>query len=252
MPKLMADPLPPGCPWSGWTPPNVDWCEEELCSWVVNPADTWSNLAYVGFGVAMALRARGRHSPVLTLFAPASVLVGIFSFVYHASYTWFLQFFDFVGMFVFCFTLITANALRLHWVRPERAIGFLVVGVALFSALVLLVSETTVPIQALVALLIGAILGQEWSLYRRDPANAPDYRAFQIALGLLAAAALFSLADVTRVFCDPSNHWLQGHAIWHLLSAASLYAMFRFHEGIEDRASALGDSSPAVLGPAQV
>ena len=38
--------LPPGCPWSGFTPPNVDWCEEELCAWVVNPADTWSNLAY--------------------------------------------------------------------------------------------------------------------------------------------------------------------------------------------------------------
>jgi hypothetical protein len=251
MPKLMADPLPPGCPWSGWTPPNVDWCEEELCSWVVNPADTWSNLAYLGFGAAMALRARGRHSPVLSLFAPASVLVGIFSFVYHASYTWFLQFFDFVGMFVFCFTVITANALRLHWIRPERAIAFLAAGVVLFSALVLVVSETTLPIQGLVALLIAAVVGQEWTVHRRDPTNAPDYRAFRIALGLLAAAALCSLADVTRTFCDPKNHWLQGHAVWHVLSAASLYAMFRFYEGIEGRASTNRDPSPAVPRPTQ-
>jgi hypothetical protein len=187
----------------------------------------------------MALRARSRQSKVLSLFAPASVLVGVFSFVYHASYTWFLQFFDFVGMFVFCFAVITANALRLGWIRPRRAVGFLASGVVLFSALVLLVSETALPIQSLVAVLIATILGQEWRLHRRGSIDAPNYRAFWLALGLLAAAALGSLADVTRTFCDPTNHWLQGHAIWHVLSAASLYAMFRFYEGIEDRGPSL-------------
>ena len=34
MPRMLAPPLPPGCPWSGFTPPNVDWCEEELCAWI--------------------------------------------------------------------------------------------------------------------------------------------------------------------------------------------------------------------------
>jgi hypothetical protein len=239
MPKLMADPLPPGCPWSGWTPPNVDWCEEELCGWIVNPADTWSNLAYVAFGIAMALRARGRSSPVLSLFAPASVIVGAFSFAYHASYTYFLQFFDFVGMFLFCFVIITANALRLGWIRREQRLAFLLAGVVFFSAGVPLLGETTIPIQSLVGLLIAAILAQEWAVFRsrRSGAGASDYRRFAIGLVLLAAAAAFSLADVTRAFCDPTNHWLQGHAIWHVLTAASLYAIFRFYEAIEDRAA---------------
>ena len=58
MPRLLAAPLPPGCPWSGFTPPNVDWCEEELCAWIVNPADTWSNLAYVVLGLFMWWAAR--------------------------------------------------------------------------------------------------------------------------------------------------------------------------------------------------
>jgi len=239
MPKLMADPLPPGCPWSGWTPPNVDWCEEELCGWIVNPADTWSNLAYIAFGIAMALRAHGRSSSVLSLFAPASVIVGVFSFAYHASYTYFLQFFDFVGMFLFCFVIITANALRLGWIGRERRVAFLVAGVVLFSAGVPLLSETTIPIQSLVGLLIAAILAQEASASRRRRAGsgATDYRPFFIGLALLVVAAAFSLADVTRAFCDPSDHWLQGHAIWHLLTAASLYAMFRFYAEIEDRAA---------------
>jgi len=46
------------------------------------------------------------------------------------------------------------------------------------------------------------------------------------------------------VFCDPSNHWIQGHALWHLLTAASLYAMFRFYEGIESRAAAAPAAAP--------
>jgi hypothetical protein len=233
MPKFLADPLPPGCPWSGWTPPNVDWCEEELCSWVVNPADTWSNLAYLAFGLAMALRARGRGSDALSLFAPASVIVGAFSFAYHASYTYFLQFFDFVGMFLFCFVILTANALRLGWIRREQRIVFLVGGVVLFSALVPPLGETSIPIQSLVGVLIAAILWQEWRASRSPAAAAADYRPFIAGLALLAVAAAFSLADLTRSFCDPGNHWLQGHAFWHLLTAASLYAMFRFYEGLE-------------------
>jgi hypothetical protein len=232
MPAFLAPPLPPGCPWSGWTPPNVDWCEEELCSLVVNPAGTWSNLAYVVLGVLMILAARRipkpQRAPSLDLFGPASILVGLSSLVYHASYTYFFQFFDFVGMFLFCFTVITANALRLGWIGPERRIAFLTGSVVGASALVPLVGETSFPIQGLVGLLIAAILGQEALLWRRAPRAAP-YALFGLALALLAAAAAASLADVTRAWCDPANHWLQGHALWHGLSAASLLALFAFY-----------------------
>ncbi len=235
MPRFTAEPLAPGCPWSGWTPPNVDWCEAERCAWVVNPSDTWSNLAYIAFGIlmiAMARReAKGQASPVLSLFGPASIVVGVFSLVYHASYTYFFQFFDFVGMFVFCFAVITANALRLGWIGPSRRWLFYALGVIAFSALVPVLSETVIPIQALVAVLIGAIVAQEAAIAtRRTPAEPrPPYALFGLALALIAAAAGFSLADVTRTWCDP-EHWLQGHALWHLLSAASLLALFRFYQ----------------------
>lgn len=36
-------PLPDGCPWSGWTLPNLKWCEDNVCAWVTAPANTWSN-----------------------------------------------------------------------------------------------------------------------------------------------------------------------------------------------------------------
>jgi hypothetical protein len=234
--------MPEGCPWSGWTPPNVNWCEEELCAWVTNPADTWSNLAYVVLGLWMMQESRrhaGSGGPNLAVFGPASILVGVFSGIYHASYTYFLQFFDFVGMFVFCFTVISENAVRLAWVGPARKIPFFVVGVVLFSALVPLLTELGVAIQPLVAVLIALGLGQELALCRRarESGRPIAYQSYWVGLGFLAAGGVCSLLDVTRVWCDPTNHWLQGHATWHILTAIALFAFFRFYASLETRAA---------------
>jgi len=234
---LLAPPLPPGCPWSGWTPPNLDWCEEELCSLVTNPANTWSNLLYLALGVLMWREARRRASPALSLFGPASIAVGVFSFAYHASYTAFLQFFDFVGMFLFCFTVLALNARRLGWIPAERQVAFYLGGVALFSALVPLLFGTRFPIQGLVGALVLAMIGQELALRRRS-GPLPAHRWWWAALALIALAAFFSLLDLTRAWCDPADHRLQGHALWHLLSAASLYALFRFYAALEDAGTA--------------
>ena len=230
--RLIAPPLPAGCPWSGWTPPNVDWCERELCSWVVNPANTWSNLPYLALGALMFWQARGTGSRALARFGPASVAVGAFSLVYHASYTWFFQFFDFVGMFLFCFAVLTPNALRLGWIAPGRQAAFFLGGVGSASALVVLGFESGVPIQGLVALLVLVAVGQELAWRRRHGALRA-HRSWWAALALFAVAAAASLLDVTRSCCDPDDHWLQGHAAWHVLSALGLYCLFRFYADLE-------------------
>lgn len=227
---LLAPPLPPGCPWSGFTPPNVDWCEQELCAWIVNPADTWSNLAYLGSAIAMWRLAARLGRADLAHFAPACALVGAFSFAYHASYTWALQFLDFVGMFLFCFLVIARNALRLAWLAAARERTLWLAGTALASAAVPPLFYAGVPIQGSVFVLIVFMVGQELALFRRaGAAERADYGAYWLALGLLGAASAFSLADVTRAWCDPENPWLQGHALWHVLSAAALYALLRFY-----------------------
>jgi hypothetical protein len=235
MSRLLAPPLPPGCPWSGWTPPNVDWCEQEICAWVTNPANTWSNLLYVALGLLMWREARREGLRALALFGPTSIAVGAFSFAYHASYTWFLQFFDFVGMFLFCFTVLARNAVRLGWIGIASETRFVLAGSAVASALVPPLFDAGIPIQASVLLLVLAMIGQELRLRRRDGAR-PAHRLWWTAVALIALAAVFSALDVTRLWCDPTNHWLQGHALWHLLSAASLYALFRFYVALEPAA----------------
>ena len=230
VPPHLAPPLSPGCPWSGFTPPNVDWCEAERCAAIVNPSDTWSNLLYLVLGVWMWREARRSGRRDLSLFGPAGVAVGVFSFAYHASYTFALQFFDFVAMFLFCFTVLARNAVRLGWIGSARETRFFVLGVAGMSALVPPLFYAGFPIQALVAILIAVGLAQEWRLRRRDgPSSA--YRIYTVGLALLGAAGLASLADVTRVACDPAS-WLQGHAVWHVLSALALAAFFRFYASL--------------------
>jgi hypothetical protein len=83
----------------------------------------------------------------------------------------------------------------------------------------------------LVLALILAMVGQELALRgrARREGRRVDYRPYGAALGLIAAAGVCSALDVTRVFCDPNDHWLQGHALWHLLSAASLLALYHFY-----------------------
>ncbi|HXK25647.1 MAG TPA: ceramidase domain-containing protein [Myxococcota bacterium] len=227
---LLSPPLPPGCPWSAFTPPNVNWCEAERCGWIVNPSDAWSNLLYLVLGVWMWREARQSGRADLARFGPAGVAIGVFSFAYHASYTFALQFFDFVAMFLFSFTVLARNAVRLRWIAPAHETRFFVACVALFSALVPPLFRVGFPIQALVALGIAVALAQEWRLRRRDGAS-PAYRSYRLALLLLGAAALASLADVTRAWCDPTS-WLQGHALWHVLSALALASLFRFYASL--------------------
>lgn len=232
MQPQLAPPLRPGCPWSGWRPPNVDWCEEELCGWVVNPADTWSNLAYVGLGLWMWHMARRDGQRHMLHFGPAGVAVGVGSFAYHMSYTYALQILDFVGMFLFCWSVIAANARRLAWVQGEPGMwAVLAAGVLGFTALVPPLFEAGIPIQGLVALLIGVALGQEIALLRRG-GERPAYGPYALGLALLAGGALFSLLDLTRSWCDPTNHWLQGHALWHVLTALALLCFYHFYAGL--------------------
>jgi hypothetical protein len=80
--------------------------------------------------------------------------------------------------------------------------------------------------------LIAIVLVQEGLLLRRDGTTSA-HPWLAAALLLLGGATFFSLLDVTRTWCDPDDHWLQGHAIWHLLSAASLLALFGFYGRLE-------------------
>jgi hypothetical protein len=234
----------PACPWQGLAElgaPNVKWCEERLCSYINEPANAWSNLAYIAVaagilwsrraaaasvsrppGTAAASDARQR---LLAWFAPIIATIGVCSFVYHASNVYVTQILDFIGMYLFCFLLLLLNGMRLGFLARSRFAAAFVGCVGLLSAATAVLSRVGFPIQSLVALLTLGILVSELFIHRQVP-SPYSLRNFFLSLGLLLGGAVCSALDVTRRWCDPTNHFLQGHAVWHVLSAFSLLAAY--------------------------
>lgn len=236
----MLGPMPPSdCPWqalAAYGPPNVKWCEERLCAWIGEPANAWSNLAFVLVALAIHARARGLRGP-LRRFAPTVALVGATSFVYHASNTAITQLLDFFGMYLFCGLLLALNAARLGWLSARRLLPVLLASTLALTAVTAVLVRRGAPIQAIVLALIAAIVATE-AVARRRVGRRYRLGAFAAALALLAAALACSLLDATRVWCDPSDHVLQGHAAWHVLSALSLLAAFVHYRQFADGALA--------------
>lgn len=227
--EMNVPPMQPGCPWSdaanAWLP-NVKWCEAQRCAWIVEPANTWSNLAYVVLGLWLWWRGARRGAPLQRTFGGAMLAVGGCSFLYHASYTGLLQILDFAGMYVFAGLPLVLNAERLGWVPAARRGATYGWGVGGLTALTVPLRFTPFPIQGIVLALVLATLATEWRLRGRD---AVSYRPLLAAIGLLAIAVTFSVLDVTRAWCEPRNLVLQGHALWHVLSALSLLCASQFY-----------------------
>ena len=225
-PGLTPTPIPAGCPWhelSQYGLPNVNWCEETLCAVVNEPANAYSNLAFVLVALAMWALGKSVKSPALHRFAPSAVLVGVASFVYHASNVYLTQVFDFLGMFVFCYLLLLLNAERLGLLGARTVRRVLPVCVLVSTALTAGLAPLGFPIQALIAALIIGIIASEGGLRHR---TAYPMRYFGLSLLALTAGAVCSGLDVSRRLCDPQSHLLQGHAAWHVLSALSLLFAF--------------------------
>jgi hypothetical protein len=231
---LMTD----GCPWvdlrklSGV--PNVRWCEDQICSWITTPANTWSNLGYIFVGFFFLWMTRKEKSENLRFYGVAAQWVGWTSFVYHASLTFATQVLDFLGMFVFFYLILVQNFARIGIVRGDRVKRTVWIATAFTTIVSAVCDKFGFPIQGLVILLIVAILATEVVATKR--ATRKVRHGWMIgSLVALGIAAMFSAADVTRKFCDPTNHWIQGHAIWHGLGSVALLCSIYFYRQFYSR-----------------
>ena len=227
-------PLEPGCPWTDFSNlwlPNIKWCEAQLCSIVVEPANTWSNLAYVLIGLWLWWRGTRTNTRLPRIFGLAELIVGVFSFAFHMSYSGILQILDFAAMFVFVGLTLSFNLVRLGWLAPEHRTRTYIIAVIALTAITFGLRFTSFPIQLVTPVLILATVVTEVLAGLR---KRPRYAWFVASLGLLLTATAFSIADASRAMCDPHDHLVQGHAIWHVLSAISLACACKFYEQFGD------------------
>lgn len=215
-----------GCPWYGaaeyFGAPNIKWCEKTVCHWISEPANTWSNLAYLlAAGVILYLAGRrdaGPNAFWLRSLCAAITVMGVFSFTYHATNNFVGQWADFIGMFLM-FAVVIGRNLDVMSFRTKRIRTALVIAAFIVpSAAIPFLYHLRFPFQSLIVCFALTVFLLEFRNYSRIAKSTN--RFISAAAGIFLLAFLSSLVDVSRTLCEPENLFWHGHVMWHILSAA--------------------------------
>ncbi len=202
-------------------------------------ANTWSNLAYVwvglyalGFGFWDRRRPRPSTSGYLVrtpafsfLFGIACIYLGLASAYFHASLTRSGQRWDVAAMYAPLLAIIALGTGR-RWPRLKgrRPTWPLFAGLAILAGYLLFRYKWSMRSGVVLPNLIfaTAALTLPDLLFRR---GQWQWRWLGLATLTLALARICWLLDVAGRFSGPDDWW-QGHAFWHLLTAASLAQLY--------------------------
>jgi hypothetical protein len=213
------------CPWEGFSPGTVKFCEDRLCGWIAEPANAWSNLAFFAMGFYLLRRAHVDRRPALQLIGVTSILVGTGSFLFHMSGTFLGEFIDLSAMFFIGALMVTMEARRFVPLTPRQLVGIFA-GLSVLSMAILAVFHrigiTLFGIQ--VALIYAS------NIFFRLRGHRVEHRHAWWLGGTFAFALGIWTLDLTGAVCAPQNHVFNGHSLWHVLTAACLYFFYRHQE----------------------
>lgn len=219
--------MPLACPWDGLTPGTVEFCEARLCGWVAEPANTWSSLGYVVVGAWLLRHAIAERDARLIAVAIAEIMIGVGSVFFHGTGSLAGEFVDQVGMFLLS-CLVASYAFGYARGFTPSASARLYAGAVLVSTVILwIVPPIGIPLFG-VQLAVGLGAELRWRSRAPDPSV---YRPLVQGLVIFLCAFAIWVTDITGLLCDPDNHILTGHAVWHLLNAVSIERLYRFYAG---------------------
>ena len=233
------------CPWQSmeihFGAANVKWCEQRLCSLINEPANAWSNILYIFLGLFLIWKGyknqKNKSGQFQFVFGCVVYIMGFFSFIYHSTNNYLTQIFDFIGMFFYVYLLLSLSLYNFKIITARFGL-YLWLALSIISTLMIPLSRLIhFPYQAIVGIAAVIIVILQAIQFRKNPANYP-VKPLIFCLLFFISGVIFSYLDVKGIFCNPENHFMQGHAIWHLLSAVGVYfAYLMFSKQISERIS---------------
>lgn len=207
------------CFWSTWTPQKYLYCETQMCGWLQQPANTWSNIGYL---IAALLILRSRHKSIeKTFFFWTTFALFLGSTFFHMSGTNIGKLLDVGAMLVLSMGICTLALQRyLHWDK-RKTLTFYGIGLTLSLIFLAIFDIANIPFSLQV--IVGAVL--EFQMIREKRGKLSG-NILSLAILVEFFAGIFLLLDLTRSWCDSENHLINGHAVWHLLSAAAIYTLY--------------------------
>lgn len=189
-------------------PAVAKFCEAPVEGLPRYPANTYSNLAPILAGLVILHLAR-YQSRGLRMLGWATVYTGVASGIFHATDTFVGEILDLSGMYLFILTCLGLQLRRFEKLPRGRVVLFSLGTCVLCTALSIWQIYLATPIFAVVV--AGVIVLEFCSPIR-------TYRYAIYCVGSLLVAMVFWLLDFFHIWCNPQNHLVNGHALWHLLS----------------------------------
>ncbi len=220
---------------------GLDYCEHSRNALIKQPANTYSNVGFMIAGLIIAwqlMKERfndnsNRLTNTLfypTFFSTLCVLLPPASMAMHATTTFIGSYFDvlsmyLLGAFMFSYALIrlfnlceprfflsflsvllTCNSVYFYfsrhiiWLDRHVIFGFFIILATLLECIIVYRNKT--------------LIVKKWAIY------------YSVTFGI--AFIIWNLSKTGNMLCYEYS-LIQGHAIWHILNAFSLYFMFRYY-----------------------
>lgn len=203
--------------------PTIEFCEKAGPGLIKRPFYAFSNLAY--FFIGLIILHKGKGSRISKAFGYFSILIGFLSFVYDASYTYFSQLMDLLGMFLFINLLIYFSTKRYFKIplKKQFFLQFLAVLIGMFSV----VYFKSFAGEFVFGTFIIFYIGLEFLLWKAD--KTVDISLWLKGLTVFILGFIVWLPDVTGLICD-SNNYINGRSIFHILTSVTIYILYKYHE----------------------
>ncbi len=225
--------------WQGWRPdycwPDECFCEALRPGPIVQPSNTYSSLGFVLLGLVIATPALfvpqvtgGPQKPIRSrraypvVYGAMLFVLGIGTLLFHASLTFVWGWLDVQSMFFISSFILVYNANRLVSISSQQfVVTYLFLNVVLGAV-------ATTPYNRVVfgVILVAALVLEGIIRVRRLSHARGAY--FYLSLGMFAVAFVIWALDLNGVWCNESS-WLQGHAVWHILTAAACGLLFLYY-----------------------
>lgn len=193
-------------------------CEAHVADWG-QPALMASSWAYVVAGLvllAWGWRKPGVPRGWLGAFCAGLVLTGLGSVDYHGPALGPEPLFHDSGL---ALTFLVALGIDLTALGAGRRRAVLVLAAGLVAgAAALALSPAVSP--ALAGIVAAALVVTEVLIYRRG-LRRPSVALWAAVAALGLGGIVFALSRTSGPLCDPDS-WLQGHALWHVMTALAL------------------------------
>lgn len=203
--------------------PFLWYCEEVLKTGIAQPANASSSIFIIFLSVVVFWQFIKKKSIYVLLLALGFSLAGLSTLIYHIYYNFPLEVFDLFTIY-FLFSILLASFIQIRKNLSAKQVLSIVFRISIISSVV----YALLPPLGLTIHSIGIL----YILMSHLKSDNKDKKLLYYSLLFFVSGITIWFFDITKIICNPANHIIQGHQIWHILASLGVYFLLKYHLGL--------------------